>query len=277
MHPDLVDGFSRMIEVIKADPRCKGGWHYGSISHGASDQYSDYDPVFLVPQRHFEAFSLDVARFVRHACDELLICWAEDYNSAYFKNFCNLIRIKQNLHQLDFFILNEDHVENWWCRQHLKGCTREHIIYDASGDVAALLDRGLRTESALPDPQRCFDTYWFHAEMQVKYFKRGDIFKIIKNMDFLFHAHVDLLLTAYDTLDWGAWETKVRQCVPHEKQRHLLGYFTTPDAAAYAAAISAGMRTFNQDAVEIFGQRGLDYPQHIADQVIGYFSREVGG
>lgn len=105
MHQDLVNGFNKMIEEIKKDNRCKGAWHYGSVSRNQSDQYSDYDPVFLVPEKHFEDFSKDVKKYISTACDEVIISWAEDYNSEVFKNFCNMIRINDKLHQLDFFIL----------------------------------------------------------------------------------------------------------------------------------------------------------------------------
>ena len=277
MHRDLELGFERMIDEIKRDPRCKGAWHYGSVSRGMSDQYSDYDPVYLVPDAHFEDFARDVKKFVGFACDEILISWAEGYNSEHFKNFCNLVRINDNLHQLDFFILNADHTDNWWCRQHAKGCTRENIIFDRDGEVAVLLDRGLRTDNYLPDPQRCFDTYWFHAEMLIKYFKRNDVFKLIKNIDMLFHAHVDLLLSEYDSLDWGAWETKVKKCVPPGKQEHLLCYFAKPDALSLQSAISQGMKLFNEDAIEIFQKKNIAYSRHVADSVMEYFRREVGG
>jgi hypothetical protein len=138
------------------------------------------------------------------------------------------------------------------------------------------LDRGLRTDNHLPDPLRCFETYWFHVEMLVKYFKREDLFKIIKNMDFLFHSHVDLLLSAYDSLDWGAWETKVKRCVPKNKQEHLLVYFCGADFDSYKKAVIKGFQSFHEDAKEIFGNKLLGYSDYIANSVMNYFRKEVG-
>jgi hypothetical protein len=177
MHEDLTRSFNKMIEILQKDPRCKGGWHYGSVGRGISDLYSDYDPVFLVADNDFENFASDVKQIIKPVCDEVLISWPENYNSEYFKNFCNLIKINDRLHQLDFFILNADHTDNWWCRQHLKGCTRANLIFDKTGEVGALLDKGLTTDNFTPDILRCIDTYWFHIEMLIKYFKRNDIFK----------------------------------------------------------------------------------------------------
>lgn len=277
MHQDLVNGFSKMVEAVKGDGRCKGGWHYGSVGRGMSDEYSDYDPVFLVSEAHFEGFARDVKKFVAHACDEIVISWAEDYNSEYFKNFCNLVSINGRLHQLDFFILNADRTDNWWCRQHLKGCTRENIFFDSTGEVGVLLERGLRTDNPAYNPERCFETYWFHIEMLIKYFKRNDVFKLIKNVDMLFHSHVDLLLSEYDSLDWGAWETKVKKCVPPDKQAHLLAYFTRGDCEAYARSIRQCMEFFDEDAAEIFAKKGIEYPARVVRLVADFFDREVNG
>lgn len=34
MHPDLKKSFLKLVEILKADPRCKGGRHYGSAGLG---------------------------------------------------------------------------------------------------------------------------------------------------------------------------------------------------------------------------------------------------
>lgn len=275
MNPHLTERFNQMVEILKQDRRCKGGWHYGSYGRGLSDDLSDYDPVFLVADQDFEDFAHDAKNIVASICDELLIFWPENYNDAYFKNFCSVIKIKDQLHQLDFFILNYDHTEAWMCRQHLKGCTRANIIFDRDGEVGDLLDRGLRTDNFIPDTLRAIDTYWFHIEMLIKYFKRRDVWKLIKNLDFVFHAHVDLLLSQYDTLDWGAWETKVKTCVPECKQEHLALYFANADLKSLEAAIKKAMLTFHADASEICQHKNLSYPDAVARQVMEYFIQEV--
>ncbi|HPJ02462.1 MAG TPA: aminoglycoside 6-adenylyltransferase [Candidatus Limiplasma sp.] len=275
MHPDLEQSFSSLVEILKADPRCKGGWHYGSVGRGEADEYSDYDPVYLVADTDFKSFAADVPNFMRQVCDELLISWAEDYNDDHFRNYCNLIRIGDTLHQMDFFILNADTPETWFCRQHLKGCTRDNIIFDRTGEVSALLDRGLTTDNYIPDPVRCMDTYWFHLEMLIKYFKRGDIFKLLKNIDFLFHAHQDLLLSQYDCLHYGAPETKVKKCVPKDKQAHLLSYFAPAEPETLKKQMLLCMRNFAADAAEVCAAKNIQYPPHIAQKVIEYFERSL--
>lgn len=275
MHKDLELAFERVVEILKEDGRCKGGWHYGSISRGAEDIYSDYDPVFLVSDKDFEQFAEDAPKVLAKASDQLLIFWGEDFNNEHFKNYCSVIRLGDNLHQFDFFIINSDYPEEWMCRQHCKGCTRDNIIFDRTGEVAEFLDKGYRTDNHIPDAVRAMDTYWFHLEMLIKYFKRKDIFKLIKNIDILFHSHVDLLLSRYDTLDWGAWESKVKYCVPKEKQQHLKAYFTRAEFSELEAAVKRAMILFKQDAEEICKEKDIDYADEVAEQVIAYFNKRM--
>jgi predicted nucleotidyltransferase len=272
MHKDLEIMFEKVVKLLIEDERCKGGWHYGSVSRGKEDIYSDYDLIFLVKNSDFEAFADDVPKLLAKSSDELLIFWGEDFNDVHFKNYCSVVRLGNNLHQFDFFIINQDYPEQWMCRQHCKGCTRENIIFDRTGEVGKFLDNGYRTDNVIPDTVRAMDTYWFHTEMLIKYFKRKDIFKLIKNMDIIFHSHVDLLLSAYDNLDWGSWECKVKYCVPLVKQEHLKNYFTHAEFTDIAEAMKVNMLYFKQDSEEICKSKGIEYPEEVSKRVIEYFN-----
>ncbi|MDR3596858.1 aminoglycoside 6-adenylyltransferase [Clostridium sp.] len=275
MHKDLKLAFNKVVEILKEDHRCKGGWHYGSVSRGSEDIYSDYDPVFLVSNKDFEHFSEDVPKILSNVSDELLIFWGESFNDEHFKNYCSVIRLGNNLHQFDFFIINSDYPEDWMCRQHLKGCTKNNIIFDRTGEVTELLSKGLRTDNYIPDLVRTMDTYWFHTEMLIKYLKRKDIFKLIKNIDILFHSHVDLLLSQYDTLDWGSWESKVKYCVPDEKQQHLKSYFVRAEFSDLENAVKRSIYLFKQDSEQIYKIKGITYPNTLVEQVISYFNKRM--
>lgn len=275
MHKDLVAVFEKVVVIMERDERCKGGWHYGSISRGMEDEYSDYDPVFLVEDKDFEPFAADVPKILEKAADELLIFWGEDFNDSHFKNYCSIIRMGDNLHQFDVFIINSDYPQDWMCRQHCKGCTRDNIIFDRTGEIEEFLGRGYRTDNDIPDTMRAIDTYWFHTIMLIKYFKRKDIFKLIKNIDVLFHAHVDLLLSRYDTLDWGAWESKVKHCVPAGKQQHLKAYFTRAGFTEMEAMVRECAGLFQKDMEEICMAKNIDCPADIARQAISYFGSRM--
>ena len=231
--------------------------------------------MFLVADQDFKSFDQDVAKFLTSVSDELLILWGESFNDEHFINYCSIIRLGENLHQFDFFIINQDFPEDWMCRQHCKGCSKENIIFDKTGEVAEFLGRGYRTDNYLPDPIRAMHTYWFHTEMLIKYFKRKDIFKLIKNKDILFESHRDLLLAQYDTLDWGAWESKLKYCVPVQKQEHLKEYFTRADFNEIEIAMKKCIQLFQKDAKEFCIEKQVDYPDSISEQVIEYFNRRL--
>lgn len=73
MHKDLEKAFYKLIDILKKDERCKGGWQFGSAGRGDFDVYSDYDPIFLVPDCYFQSFAKDVPSFMKQISDELLI------------------------------------------------------------------------------------------------------------------------------------------------------------------------------------------------------------
>ena len=147
MHKDLEMAFQEVVRLLKEDTRCKGGWHYGSVSRGTTDIYSDYDPVFLVADKDFEQFSKDVP--------------------------------------------------------------------------------------------------------------------------------MDLLLSQYDTLDWGSWESKIKHCVPEEKQQHLKSYFARAEFSDLEDAVKKSMALFRMDAEEVCKAKGIVYPNAIVEQVVSYFNKRM--
>jgi hypothetical protein len=76
-------------------------------------------------------------------------------------------------------------------------------------------------------------------------------------------------------LDWGAWESKVKYCVPEEKQQHLKGYFARAEFNDLEAAVKSAMTLFKQDAEEICKEKGINYDDKIAEQVISYFNKRM--
>jgi predicted nucleotidyltransferase len=275
MHKDLIIAFNKLVNILKEDKRCKGGWHFGSVSRGLEDIYSDYDPVFIVSNDDFENFANDLEKYFNEISDELILFWAENFNDNYFKNYCSIIRIGEYLHQLDIFIINYDYPETWMCKLHSKGCTKKDIIFDRIGEVSAFLDKGYSIDNNLPDTKRAIDTYWFHTVMLIKYFKRNDIFKLIKNIDILFHAHKDLLLSYYDKLDWGSWESKIKYCVPNEKQENLKLYFNSADINIMKKSIIKCIKQFENDAKEICIIKNIKYSEQISQKIMKFIINKI--
>ncbi|QAA33419.1 hypothetical protein [Clostridium manihotivorum] len=111
--------------------------------------------------------------------------------------------------------------------------------------------------------------------MLIKYFKRNDIFKLLKNIDILFHSHVDLLLFQYDSLDYGSWETKVNHCIPMDKREHLKLYLSKADLKDLEKTIKAALVTFKQDSEDLCKSKGLNYSSRVSSQVISYFNKRI--
>jgi hypothetical protein len=275
MHKDLKQALNKMVDILKSDERCIGGWHFGWVSRGMMDEHSDYDPIFLIKSESFNEFEAGIPKLMKNISDELIICWAEDFNNDFIKNICCAIRVGEKLHQIDFFMMNTNNLDDYMCKLHYEGSTKENIIFDKTGETAALLDRELSLDDRNYDHLKIMDTYWFHVIMLVKYFKRKDIFKLIKNIDILFHAHTDLLLSRYDTLSWGGWESKVKHCVPAEKQEYLKAYFTQADIFSILTAVRKGISFFMVDSEDICRENEINYIESVACKVISYFNKEL--
>jgi predicted nucleotidyltransferase len=275
MHKDLKQAFSKLLVIIKEDERCLGGWHFGSVGRGTADEHSDYDIVFLVNGKDIESFATDIPKIMAGVCDEVIVGFDEGFNNERFKCFCYAIRINENIHQVDVFIMNNDHPEDWMCKLHLTGCTSEHIFFDRTGETAELLSKGYRIDNNTYDVKKIMNTYWFHVIMLIKYFKRGDVFKVIKNIDILFHSHADLLLSKYDTLEWGGWESKVTYCVPADKQKHLKAYFAPAELSSLKSAVKNGIEFFESDSIEICTSKDIELSKTMQQQIKTYFYDKV--
>jgi hypothetical protein len=275
MHEDLTSAFNKLVEILKDDTRCLGGWHFGSKSRGLEDIYSDYDPVFLIEGKYFEDFSNDIQKYFSKISDELIIFWAEDFNDNKFKNICSILSLGGNLHQMDIFIVNYDYPDEWMSKLHSKGCSQKDIIFDRTGETTIHLDKSYTVDNFIPDTVMVIDTYLFHAVMLVKYFKRNDIFKLHKNIDILFHAHIDLFLSYYDKLDWGSWENKIKYCVPNEKQEYLKAYFVSADINSLRISVKKCLNQFVHDANEICMNKNIAYSENKIKRIIEYLEREI--
>lgn len=275
MHKDLVRMFDRLIEKLKTDERVKGGWHHGSLSRNTQDAYSDYDAVFLTDGEDFQPFIKDLPGLLENVCDELLIFWAEDFNDDQFQNHCCVVRLGENLHQFDIFIVNGADPDNFMTRLHSTVSSMESIIFDRNGETAAFLKASEEIIPTPGDPVRLMDTYWFHVQMLVKYFKRRDLFKLLKNVDILFHAHVDLLLFGHDSTDWGGWESKVKHSLSAEKQENLKAYFTRANFDEIEQMMRRSITVFRKDAREICKMKDIAYREDLPEKVSGYFVRRM--
>jgi hypothetical protein len=65
-------------------------------------------------------------------------------------------------------------------------------------------------------------------------------------------------------MDWGAWESKIKHCVPKENQEHLINYFVSTDIESYKLAIEKCIILFKNDVIEIYKEKWIDYQKLIS-------------
>lgn len=277
MHQDLEKVLPSLVERMKNERACLGGWHFGSVSRGLQDIYSDYDLVFLISDSSFESFAKKIPKIMKQCCDLLLLIWEEHFNCHYIKNDCCLIKIGENLHQIDIFLVNDKYPYKRLCRLHATGCNETDIIFDKNHAVKKYFDLSKPILAEEYDPIRAIDTYWFHTHMLIKYLKRDDFFKLMKNIDVLFQAHVHLLLSFYDRSLWGDLESKIKLWIPKKKQEYLKAYFTNGNERHFEEMVKRNLKFFQKDAEYICEKLNLCYSSIIPKEVIDYFNRRLDG
>ena len=269
----FLNSFYNLVDLLKRDSRCLGAWYYGSISRGLEDDFSDIDVVFLIDGNHFEGFSAVITDYVATSCDEVVNVWPESYNCDELKNFQHVIRLKDDLYMIDFFVLNSIKNDCWIARQHYMDLLPNQVIFDKSGAVKELIKRSPTGSKVNIDIPYVIKTYYTHLCMLKKYFLRCDYFKLRKNIDFLYNAHTELLLSQYDKIGWGDYCNKIKQCIPKNMQEHLKLYMTSPDIDIMKREILICAECFALDAQKICLDNKIQYPKHTEKLIIKEFKK----
>lgn len=259
MNQTLIYALNKFVDIVKNDPRCLGGWQFGSIARGLDDQYSDVDPVFLIEGDYFEEFDKELPKMFEKICDRVVVYWSESFNNDEIKSYGVDIQISGRIYQFDIFLLNYSKIDSWWCRLHYTDTRVEDIIFDRDGVVSSLISKAPKGEIQKRDILYCIETYWHHIHMLIKYFMRKDYFKLLKNINIIMQSHIELLLEQYDCISWGGWDSKIKY-IPKEKQEHLMDYFASNDIERMKKNIKNLIELFSLDAREICLNKGIIYP-----------------
>lgn len=276
--PELGEVFSRLMALLAADARCPGAWHFGSLSRGLADRHSDVDPVVLVTPDGYDPLVRDLPRLYRAAADRLHVVWPERYNNDYFGNFGALLEHRGELLQFDLFLMRADRVDENFCRVHRAGCGVAQVIFDKTGEVTAMLARGAGLAPAAPPDVGCLvDTYYFHAQMVIKYLLRPDLLKLGGVLRELHNAHAEVLLAAHRRGEWGSPATRLHLDAPPERVAHLHDYLAPADPVVAAKQLLRALANFGDDARAVCAQLGQPYPEALARAVGGSFAGRCAG
>lgn len=110
------------MALFAADERRLGAWHFGSLSRGLADRFSDVDPVALVALAGHDSLVRELPQFYGRAKDRLRMIWPERYNNDFFGNFGALLEHRGELLQFDLFLMRADRVDDHFCCVHRAVC-----------------------------------------------------------------------------------------------------------------------------------------------------------
>ncbi|HBI59925.1 MAG TPA: hypothetical protein DDY31_01725, partial [Lachnospiraceae bacterium] len=66
-----------------------------------SDEYSDVDIVFLIEENKFKEMELELPVILSKMCDEIVLCWEEDFNNNAIINNGYLLKKNSQIFQFD--------------------------------------------------------------------------------------------------------------------------------------------------------------------------------
>ena len=270
MNPMLKITFDSFVSSVKKDNSVLGAWYFGSLSHGNSDEYSDIDIVLLIDGKQFKQFESIAEGYLKHACDNILLCWGENFNGEAIINNGYLIEKEVNIFQFDIFLLNSLLIDDFMCRIHYTDLKENDIIFDKNYNIKKLIENAPKGDFWHDDVKRLVSTYWYHAHMTAKYLLRKDHFKLRSVINVLFDTHASLLLTEYDKISWGGAENKLHY-LPEEKQEHLKKYYCTEDFALVRDNLLEEIKWFAADLSEICSKNHIEF-NNIADRIISYWT-----
>ena len=272
MNPDLTKITENFLEVMKNNEGVIGAWSFGSAARDMSDEYSDADIVFLINGSKFKKTEKKLETLILQICDDILICYEEEFNGESIINNGYLIKKDDNIFQLDIFLLNNDRKDDFICKIHYTDLSEKDILFDPYGQIKILCESCPHGCFRNGNPNEFITTYLYHLYISAKYIARKDYFKLHYLMRTLFDAHASLLLSFYDNIKWGGEANKLN-FIPKEKQEHLKNYFCCTDFRVNKSNLLKGIEYFKTDIEEL----SIDTKKHIdnLNKIKNYWLRIV--
>ncbi len=81
MDKELLVILNDFVDIMRRTDWVLGAWNFGSAAHELTDKYSDADVVFLVGGKDLADAEESLKRLISGVCDEVILCWEEDFNS----------------------------------------------------------------------------------------------------------------------------------------------------------------------------------------------------
>lgn len=255
------------IQQIQKFDTVLGAWNFGSETHGLSDEYSDVDVVLLIEGKSFAHFADKIEEYLNNVCDDILLCYPESFNGEAIINNGYLISNFDKIFQFDVFLINSEKLNDYICKLHYTGLTKQDIIFDKIGIVKELIAINPVGDFWNDDLIQLQNTYWYHAYMTKKYLIRKDYFKLYNVLHIMYETHASMLLTGFDKITWGGNANKLH-FIPEEKQQHLKRYYCSENFDTIRDNLIYCIKTFHEDTKEVCMIKGLEYSTNVADDII---------
>jgi hypothetical protein len=262
---------SRVLETaerqFRADDRCLGLYLFGSSGRGTDDAYSDLDLAIVVRDDAYEAMKRQFRATCERICGPIQV-WLPEGERDQFCNFAFLFEAGGHLLLCDFSLLTASFLAQ------RRGKPEDRILFDREGTLAAVRGEARPAPFAPDRLGAAIDEYWVYAYINGKYWRRGDLYKLLYLQQTLFQIHVRLLQAFHPTADWSWWPASVQQ-LSVERQEQMRVYFGANEAPAIAAALKTKLDLFSQDAQAACQVWGVDYP-HALEQHVRRHLRAMG-
>lgn len=269
---DLLSIYRKFIGIMKDTEGVMGAWNFGSVMHGGADKLSDVDVVFLIDADCFAKMEERCTNALKGCCDELLLCWGEEFNSDVIINNGYLLKLGSDVFQFDVFLLNSAHLDDYMYKIHYSELSAKDIVFDRDNAVKSLCEKNLAGQLWSADIDRLIRTYLYHFNMTAKYLLRVDYFKLNGVVRTLFDTHASLLLTVHDKITWGGMENKLH-FIPKEKQEHLKRYYCTDDFLLNKDNLQTSLEWFEQDLKEVSEIKSVDFDNTVFDALKAHWHR----
>ncbi len=259
MHPRLHQVLETAERHFRADDRCLGLYLFGSSGRGTDDAYSDLDLAVVVRDDAYEA----IKREFRATCEGIwgpIQVWLPEGEREQFCNYAFLFEAGGELLLCDFSLLSASFLAQ------RRGKPEDRIVFDREGALAAVRGEASRAQFSPDCLGRTIDEYWVYAYINGKYWRRGDLYKLLYLQQTLFQIHVRLLQAFHPTADWSWWAASVQQ-LSRERQEQMRVYFGANEAPAIAAALSTELDLFSQDAQAACQVWSIEYPHALERHV----------
>jgi hypothetical protein len=252
MDPALQKALDRLEAHFRQDARCLGMYLWGSAGAGTADAHSDLDVAFVLREEDLAA----VDRGLRPICEQLcgrIVGWMSEGASDGFASYA--------------FLFESDERPLLLCDVQLttpRALSRRRvrpgrILFDHAGVLGAARERAADAPFTTADLQAAVQGYWIYMYLNGKYFRRGDLYKLLYVQEVLVRNHLEVLNALEPESRWSWWARDIQR-LPEAKQRELLVYFDAVDFERIAAALRREAELFARDAVLACRWHGIEYP-----------------